>query len=168
MVPTGAENHDRLDGPALLRWVVDDHAAALQLYAGQWCSAPEDVVQDALVRLMRQRRKPDNVVGWLYRVVRNGAISAARAETRRHRYETASAKGRQAWFVPSNSQKLDAEAAAEALRQLPIEQREIIVAHLWGRLTFEAIAELVGSSSSTAHRRYLAGLDALRERLDKP
>ena len=167
-MPTGPEDHDWLDGPALLRWVVEHHAAALQLYAGQWCNAPEDVVQDALLKLMRQRRTPDNVVGWLYRVVRNDAISAARAAMRRRRYETASVEHSRVWFVPSNSQKLDVEAATEALRTLPIEQREIIVAHLWGKLTFEEIAELVGSSSSTTHRRYLTGLDALRERLDKP
>jgi DNA-directed RNA polymerase specialized sigma24 family protein len=48
---------------------------------------------------------------------------------------------------------------------LPLEQRETLVAHLWGGLTFEQIGELTGVSSSTAHRRYLAGLSALRERL---
>jgi RNA polymerase sigma-70 factor (ECF subfamily) len=35
-------------------------------------------------------------------------------------------------------------------------------------LTFEQIGELTGVSSSTAHRRYLAGLSALRERLRVP
>jgi hypothetical protein len=33
-----------------------------------------------LVELVRQPVLPDNVLGWLYRVVRNGAVSAARAE----------------------------------------------------------------------------------------
>src|SRR5437773_1965365 len=40
-----------------------------------------------------------------------------------------------------------------------------VVAHLWGGLTFEEVAQLAGCSSSTAHRWYLAGLAALRERL---
>jgi DNA-directed RNA polymerase specialized sigma24 family protein len=48
---------------------------------------------------------------------------------------------------------------------LPVEQREVIVAHLWGGLTFEQIGELIDASSSTAHRWYLAGLVTLRERL---
>ena len=55
--------------------------------------------------------------------------------------------------------------ATAALQRLPIEQRETLVAHLWGGLTFEQIGELTGVSSSTAHRRYLAGLESLRERL---
>ena len=60
---------------------------------------------------------------------------------------------------------LDPEAAEAELRALPIEQREVIVAHLWGGLTFEQIAEVAGCSSSTAHRHYSAGLSALRRRL---
>jgi DNA-directed RNA polymerase specialized sigma24 family protein len=49
---------------------------------------------------------------------------------------------------------------------LPIEQREVIVARLWGGLTFEQIAELASVSSSSVHRWYVAGLASLRERLD--
>ena len=41
-----------------------------------------------------------------------------------------------------------------------MEQREVIVAQLWGGLTFEQVGELMGSSSSTAHRLYQAGLNA--------
>ncbi len=60
---------------------------------------------------------------------------------------------------------LDPETATAELQALPLEQREVIVAHLWGGLTFEQIAEVSGISSSTAHRHYRAGLTALRERL---
>ena len=60
---------------------------------------------------------------------------------------------------------MDARAAAEALGELPLEQREVLVARLWGGLNFNEIGELVGCSSSAAHRRYAAGLAALRERL---
>jgi RNA polymerase sigma-70 factor (ECF subfamily) len=73
-----------------------------------------------------------------------------------------------AWFIPSEAGQLDEEVASAALANLPLEQREIIVAHLWGDLTFEQIASLVGCSSSTAHRRYLEGLSALRAKLEKP
>jgi RNA polymerase sigma-70 factor (ECF subfamily) len=100
-------------------------------------------------------------------VVRNGAISAGRGDRRRQKHETAAAQAR-GWFAPAEKPGLDADAAATALRGLPIEQREIIVAHLWGGRTFEQIAELTGLSSSTAHRWYLEGLSALRERLGVP
>src|SRR5439155_1659947 len=70
-------------GPEQLAELVDRHAAALVLYARQWCSSPDDVVQTAFLKLARQSVPPDNLVPWLYRVVRNGAIDAARARTRR-------------------------------------------------------------------------------------
>ncbi len=158
-------------GPEAFSRLVDEHSAALVLYARQWCAAPEDVVQEALLKLAGQRAAPDNPVAWLYRVVRNGAISAARSAQRRRRYEEAAAGRTPGWFVPSEAGALgglEGHEASAALAKLPLEQREIIVAHLWGGLTFEQIAPLVGCSSSTAHRRYLDGLSALREKLEKP
>ena len=66
-------------GPNLLASLFDAHAAALALYARQWCDGPEDIVQEAFVKLARQRPPPDRAVPWLYRVVRNGAIEASEA-----------------------------------------------------------------------------------------
>jgi RNA polymerase sigma-70 factor (ECF subfamily) len=155
-------------GPEILGRLVDEHAAALTLYARQWCAAPEDVVQSAFIKLIAQRAPPAFVVPWLYRVVRNFAISAARSARRRQRHEAVAAARTPAWFSPTEGTGLDAKTATAALQGLPIEQRETIVAHLWGGLTFEQIAELMGSSNSTTHRWYLAGLAALRERLKIP
>jgi RNA polymerase sigma-70 factor (ECF subfamily) len=152
-----------MDAQRLAR-LIDAHAAALVLYARQWCAAPEDVVQEAFVKLAAQRPTPNNLVAWLHRVVRNGALSAARAERRRRRHETAAARPAE-WFVPGEGASLDATEAAAALQGLPPEQRETVVAHLWGGLTFDQIGALTGVSASTAHRRYLAALSALRERL---
>jgi RNA polymerase sigma factor (sigma-70 family) len=152
-------------GPQLLTRLLDEHGPALVLYAQQWCDTPEDVVQEALLQLVRQAAMPENVVGWMYRVVRNGAISAARSARRRGRHEAAAARGDQSWFNPSQTERLDAAAATAALRQLPIHERETIVARIWGGLTLEQIAELTGTSKSTVHRSYQAGLSALRERL---
>jgi RNA polymerase sigma-70 factor (ECF subfamily) len=147
---------------------MDEHAAALVLYARQWCAAPEDVVQEAFCKLAAQRRLPDNPASWLYKVVRNAALSMARADRRRQRHEATAAAKLSSWFMPAEENALDADIAAAALQTLPIEEREVIVAHLWGGLTFEQIAELTETSASTAHRRYLAGLAALRERLGVP
>lgn len=150
--------------PDILAQLVDRHAAALVLYALQWCAAAEDVVQDALIKLAAQRPPPRNATGWLYRVVRNAAIGAGRSEARRRKHESHAARA-QDWFRGSEEAALDSEEATRALAALPLEQREVIVAHLWGGLTFEEVAEVAGCSSSTAHRRYLAGLESLRERL---
>ena len=85
-------------GPEQLELLVARHGAALVLYARQWCAAPEDVVQESLVRLMEQARAPEDPVAWLYRVVRNGAISAARTAGRRARREAAVARRGEPWF----------------------------------------------------------------------
>jgi RNA polymerase sigma-70 factor (ECF subfamily) len=155
-------------GPEVLGRLVDEHAAALVLYARQWCDAPEDVVQEAFIKLAGQQPEPDHILPWLYRVVRNGGLSAARSARRRRRHEATAAARTPEWFLPSDSARLDADAAARALKSLPPEEREVVVAHLWGGLTFEQIGELTATSSSTAHRRYLAALSALRVRLRLP
>ncbi len=152
-------------GPEELSQLLDEHGRGLVLYARQWCDTPEDVVQDALVLLVRQSVRPENVVAWLYQVVRNGAISALRSAGRRTRREAAVAHREDAWFQASPSDRLDAEEAARAMAGLPVEQRETIVSRLWCGLSFEQIAELAGCSTSSAHRWYEKGLATLRERL---
>jgi RNA polymerase sigma-70 factor (ECF subfamily) len=152
-------------GPEILGELVDRHARALVLYARQWCAAPEDVVQEAFLKMVTYRPSPNKVVPWLYRVVRNAAVSASRAERRRRRHETAAAEYYPGWFESSDDTLLDGRAVAQALQALPPGEREAITLHLWAGLTFEEIAEVTGCSSSTAHRWYLAGLDLLRERL---
>ena len=63
---------------------------------------------------------------------------------------------------------MDAETAADVLTGLPPEEREAVVARVWGGLSFEQIGELLGASAATAHRRFAAGLTLLRERLRVP
>ncbi|MFL5245625.1 MAG: RNA polymerase sigma factor [Gemmataceae bacterium] len=152
-------------GPEQLGQLINAHAAALVLYARQWCAIPEDIVQEAFLKLVTQTTPPTSPIPWLYCVVRNRAISASRTARRRQRYEALAAAEAQPWLLPGEDSGLDAETASAALQRLPIEQREVIVAHLWGGLTFEEIGQLMGSSASTAHRWYMAGLTGLRERL---
>lgn len=148
-----------------LRQLLDAHAAALILYARQWSASPEDIVQEAFLKLATQPRPPGRVVSWLYRVVRNAALDAARSARRRRHHETVAAARTPSWFQATAETALDGAAATQALRTLPEDQREIVVAHLWGGLTFEEIADLIGASASTAHRKYIAALTTLRERL---
>jgi RNA polymerase sigma factor (sigma-70 family) len=142
------------------------YAPALRLYVRQWPHAGEDLVQDAFVKLAQQAPLPEQVLPWLYRVVRNGALAAGRGEVRRRRRQDR-ASAPEAWFVAADDQ-LDGREATRLLAELPLEQREVIVARIWGGLTFEEVARLAGCSLPTAHRRYQAGLAALRERLADP
>jgi RNA polymerase sigma-70 factor (ECF subfamily) len=153
--------------PHDLAQLVDTVGPRLALYARQWCAAPDDVVQDAFLKLIALRRSPQDPVRWLFRVVRNGAIDAGKIDRRRKQRESV-AGGTARWFRSANIEGLDAAAAIAGLERLPIEQREVIVARLWGGLNFEEIAELSGCSASTAFRRFSAGIDVLRQELGMP
>ena len=80
---------------------------------------PEDVVQEAFLKLVRQGRPPEDAVAWLYRVMRNGALDAAKMARRRQRRESAPRPVR--WFVEPEVDGLDAETAVTALQRLPAE-----------------------------------------------
>src|SRR6266542_5065648 len=112
--------------PEQLGRLVDQHAAALVLYARQWCAAPEDVVQEAFIKLLAQKTPPSHPVAWLYRVVRNAALSAARSARRRKQHETAAAGRTPPWFAAPDPSGLDAAEATDDLQRLPLDQREII------------------------------------------
>lgn len=151
--------------PELLVTLIDRHAAALELYAAQWSRAPADVVQEAFIKFVQQDPLPEKIVPWLFRTVRNGAISSARSSNRRRNHESTFGTSIQNWFEATAESELDAETATEVLRELPEGEREVIVARIWGELSFDQIAEITEVSSSTAHRRYEAGLQTLREKL---
>ena len=156
--------------PDILGQLFDEHAGALVLFARQWCEAPDDIVQDAFVALARQSTVPDRVVPWLYRVVRNGAIGARGNQgiadgVTEQRAAGLEAMSSEPWFASTDDQ-IDAQHAAQLLADLDGETREVIVARLWGGLTFEEIARLQGCSLSTTYRRYQAGLTRLQARLE--
>lgn len=153
--------------PELLGRLLDEQGGALALYAAQWTDAPDDCVQEALIELARQPALPRNVIAWLYRVVRNRAISDFRASRRRTQREELAARLRLRDSESGDQAEAGIEAAelAAALDSLDEALREAVVARVWGGLGFEEIAALAECSTSTAHRRYEAGLTVLRERL---
>ena len=150
--------------PPVLGQLYRLHAAALRLYARQWGTGAEDLVQSAFVRLARQSPPPAKPLAWLYQVVRTEALATHRAAVRRRQREER-AGSLEAWFDAADD-RLDAAVVARSLAELPLELREVIVARLWGGLAFDEIAGLVGCSLPTAHRRYQTGLAQLRERLE--
>jgi len=168
MVNGNDSNANQPVAPELLGRLIDRHAATLELFARQFCTCPEDVVQEALLELARQPARPDDAAAWLYRVVRNKAISASRSARRRQRHEAEAAGRRPRWFEPAAGNAIDAQIVTDALECLTIRDREVIVARVWGGLSFQQIGRLIGASDSTAHRRYQAALETLREKLRVP
>lgn len=151
--------------PDELSRLIDAHAAPLELYARQWCDDFSDVVQEAFVRLIEQQQHPNHPVAWLYRVVRNAALMQQRSDRRRRNHEASASRSTREWFEPTTGETLDEEQATRALEDISEECREVVIARIWGKLTFEEISELTNTSSSTAHRRYRDGLKQLRKKL---
>ena len=151
--------------PEYLGRLLDEQGGVLALYARQWTDAADDCVQEALLELVRLSHLPDNVPAWLFRVVRNRAIGRARAQQRRKRHEAKAALQTPLVAKQGREPEWTAAEVAAALDEIDGDLREVVVARVWGNLGFEAIAELIGASVSTAHRRYEAGLQALRNRL---
>jgi RNA polymerase sigma-70 factor (ECF subfamily) len=56
-------------------------------------------------------------------------------------------------------------ALQSALADLPVEQREVVVLRVWGRMTFEEAAVVLEISPNTAASRYRYGLAKLKSRL---
>jgi DNA-directed RNA polymerase specialized sigma24 family protein len=83
----------------LSRWF-DRYAPGLALYARQWLGgvAADDAVQEVFIRLMAQRAAPLNVKAWLFRSVRNAAISRVRSRRRRESHERRASACRPDWF----------------------------------------------------------------------
>lgn len=149
----------------LLGSLLDEHGAALELFAAQWTDAAEDCVQEALIELAKQKAVPHQPAAWLYRVVRNRAIGRVRSAQRRRKHERLAALLAPAWSNPADEPAVTAEELAKALAELDESLREVVVARTWGGLSFEQIGKVIGASTSAAHRRYEAGLADLRRRL---
>lgn len=141
----------RLYGPGLL------------LYA---CSllgrrhAAEDVLHQVFMKLLEQRSLPEDPKPYLFRSIRNAALNVLQAQTRE-----ADLAEIEPWFeVPQHDKAAEAGLRKELL-QLPMEQRQVLVLHIWGGLTFEEIGALLDISSNTAASRYRYGLEKLRTRM---
>jgi RNA polymerase sigma factor (sigma-70 family) len=161
-----------MNGPIdaeLLGRLLDEHGAALALYASQWTEAADDCVQEALVELARQPQLPNHPAAWLYRVVKNRALNMARGARRRRERESQAMAER---FVVAQQRaatdRSDSLAAIEALEQMETEDRELVVMRIWGGLKYEEIAEALTISTSSAHRQYERALIKLRQILESP
>ncbi len=155
-------------GPDEIGELIDRLAGPLGLYARQWCDSGEDVVQEAFLKLAGQGQPgPKDSAAWLFRAVRNGSINVGIAAARRRRHEAEAAARGRPWFEADHP-LVDPDRARLALETLPDPQREVVVAHLWGGLTFEQVATLTGASASTCHRLYRSALLTLKSRLEEP
>jgi RNA polymerase sigma factor (sigma-70 family) len=148
---------------------VVERLGGLTLYARQWLDAAsaEDVVQEALAALLAERHPPNDPIPWMFRAVRNAAIDQIRSSSRRRKREETVAQIRHEWFESNLGSAIDAQAAEQALSQLPEENRQIVILRIWGGLGYAQIAQIVQLSTSTVHERYISSLSQMRSELEK-
>jgi len=131
----------------------------------------EDVVHDVFVSFAQSADKlklNGNLKGYLTRCVVNLARDKIRA-IRRHRIRLNEASPAGSDLQqPSHAVIRDEELdrLSQAMGSLPYEQRETIVLHLRGEMTFKAIAKSQGASINTVCSRYRYGLNRLRSLLN--
>src|SRR5688572_16719747 len=107
--------------PARFAALFDAHGARLVLDARQWLerNEAEDGVQEAVISLMTANHPPEHAKAWLYKAVRNAAISAVRSGGRRRQRERFVAVRRPELFEHRVADLVDAAAAEHALAALP-------------------------------------------------
>ena len=145
----------------------DAYNQALTLYARNWLgeAAAQDAVQGAFVRLMGQAPMPRDAKAWLFRAVRNDAITRLRRRECRTRHGHQLAQERPPWFESHLEDLIDAQTAQTVLMTLPEPQREVVLLRIWGQLTLRQIARIVGSPATTIHSRYKTALALMKERM---
>jgi RNA polymerase sigma-70 factor (ECF subfamily) len=131
----------------------------------------EDVVHDVFVSFAQSTDKlklNGNLKGYLTKCVVNLARDRIRA-AQRHKIGLdkkypAGSDLQQPPHAVIWDEELD--RLSQAMSSLPYEQRETIVLHLRGEMTFNAIAKSQGVSINTVCSRYRYGLDKLRSLLN--
>jgi RNA polymerase sigma-70 factor (ECF subfamily) len=162
-----------MPAPIHFERLYDDHAQALFSFLLHFTrneADTRDVLQQLFVKIARRPALLEGVRderAFLLRLAHNLAIDLMRRRgTREQASERLAGEGT-ALFAPAAEPDETAfrEALAEALGELPAEQRAVVHLKLWQGLTFEQIAELLGIPLNTAASRYRYGLDKLRGRL---
>lgn len=145
----------------VLRWY-DEYGGALLAYSASLLrdpSAAEDVLHQVFLKLLGGRFVISGPpVAYLFRAVRNTALNHIRGQSREVDLDQAPV-----WLESRDGSREVSLALQSALATLPQEQREIVVLRMWGQLTFEEAANVVGISPNTAASRYRYGLAKLRE-----
>lgn len=139
------------------------HGPALILFAtaitGEGDRA-QDAVQHVFLKLL-QSKKLDSALdkkAYLFACVRNAVLNESRIQQRNAVLDPDAI-----WFDPPQRDYAAELHLRRALWALPEDQRQIIILHVWGELTFGQIAELLDISSNTAASRYRYALTKLRQ-----
>jgi RNA polymerase sigma-70 factor, ECF subfamily len=148
-----------------IRSLYERHAKALVAYAcsfGLDFASAQDTVQQLFLKLLSGVAIPEHLrPGYFYRAVRNTSLNALRDRSKADPLEENTS-----WLVHREGKRELEVTLQAALRQLPEEQREVVVMHIWGGMTLLEIAETTAASPNTVAARYRYALEKLRAAFD--
>lgn len=151
----------------------DEHAPALFAFLLNLThdeADTRDLLQDVFIKLAQRPNLLRDVREerpFLLRLAHNAAIDLIRRHSSRaQRHEAFSVEMLSPFASTADPDEQAFRAAlAEALGELPPDQRAVVHLKLWVGLTFEEIANTLEIPLNTAASRYRYGLDKLRARL---
>ena len=138
------------------------HGAALLLFASAISrdrARAQDAVHQVFLKVIENGSVSQaiNKKAYLFACVRNAVLNDAKNQHQDMPLDVDSA-----WFSPPDRDYAGEQNLRRAIGELPDDQREVIVLHVWGELTFLEIADLLGVSSNTVASRYRYALGKLR------
>lgn len=139
------------------------HGAALVLFAAA-ISGDRNRAQDAVHQVFLKLLESEAGDRWidpkayLFQCVRHTVFNDLKQQQRQVELHPDSA-----WFEPPERDHAAELTLRRALSELAEDQREVVVLHVWGELTFAQVAEVLGISSNTAASRYRYALGKLRD-----
>ena len=141
------------------------YGSALLLYAAAFTgerSRAQDAVQQVFLKLLESDslRNALDAKSYLFACVRNAVLNERKARQRDVALDPECA-----WFEPPHRDFAAELNLRQALWELPEDQREVTILHIWGELTFAQVAEVLNISANTAASRYRYALTKLREAL---
>ena len=170
------------DIAALYRAHSDNLVAALRKMFGDGPPDPEDVAQQAFIKLMERPDRSDikDLKAFLWQTARNTFLNSLAEKEARHRHETEFERlCRPSEADPATPAKTllarrELEAVNEALRRMPDKRRDAFLLHRVEGLPVAAVARRLGIARAPARRHiarairdielYLAGLEHKREK----
>lgn len=140
----------------------EEHGRVLLAYACSFMRSVaegEDIVHQVFARLLRGDVVMTGLpLAYLCRAVRNTALNRRRSAQRESGFDE-----EVRWLEAPAGMEESAIAIERGMSLLPVEQREVVVLHVWGGLTFLEIADTLSISANTAASRYRYALGKLRE-----
>jgi RNA polymerase sigma-70 factor (ECF subfamily) len=143
--------------------IYSELAPALLAYArsfGLDHATGEDTVQRTFLALLEGGKWPSEPRPYLFRAVRNASLNQMRGRSRKVEFLFD-----EHWFESDRAHDAEELDLRHALKQLPADQREVVMMHVWGGLSFRETADVLGISANTAASRYRYAIAALKRLL---